>query len=81
MITDGTLLPRVIRSDHLKDPQRVGEPLCTHSQMIRYVDQAGQWVVEIHQYLRHDNTIGASGRPDPKRLRIGGIVYAIPAQG
>jgi hypothetical protein len=29
----------------------------------------------VHRYLRTDGTLGASGRPDPKRLREGGILY------
>jgi hypothetical protein len=29
----------------------------------------------IHRYLRPDGTLGASGRPDPKRLVEGGVKY------
>jgi len=36
--------------------------------MIRYLDTLGDPVVEVFQYLRSDGTLGASGRPDPKRL-------------
>jgi len=80
MIAAGQLVPEFLRNDHLKEPEKRKEPFCTHSQFIRYSDHAGQWVVEVHQYLRPDKTIGAGGRPDPKRLRIGNTVFAIPRQ-
>ena len=31
----------------------------------------GNWVVEVHQDLGPDGTRGGSGKPDPKRLRVG----------
>lgn len=37
----------------------------------------GQKVAGVHQYLRVDGTLGASGRPDPKELLIGGVLYII----
>ena len=77
MIANGLLIPEYLRNDHLKEPEKVGEPHCTHGQMIRYSDKAGQWAVEAFQYLRPDKTIGASGRPDPKRLRVGNKVYIV----
>jgi len=80
MIANGVLTPTFLRNAHLKEPQKAGEPLCTHGQLIRYRDQTGQWVVEVFQYLRPDNTIGGSGRPDPKRLRIGNTVFIVDTQ-
>lgn len=53
------------------------EPLCTRSQMISYRDPDGNEVARVHQYLRTDGTLGASGRPDPKRLLDGGILYRL----
>ncbi|HXM05112.1 MAG TPA: hypothetical protein VN939_21040 [Chthoniobacterales bacterium] len=44
------------------------EPFCTYSQMISYRDASDNEVARVHQYLRPDGTIGASGKPDPKRL-------------
>lgn len=71
-IDNGTLTPNYIRNNHLSQPELVNEPVCTHSQVIRYCDSNGNWLVEVHQYFHSgDNTIGGSGRPDPKRLRIG----------
>jgi len=53
------------------------EPYCTRSQLISYVDTGGTEVARVHQYVRPDGTIGASGRPDPKRLLEGGILYRL----
>jgi len=80
MITDGLLMPKFLRNAHLEKPAERKEPYCTRSQTIRYSDNADHWVVEIHQYFRPDKTIGASGKPDPKRLRIGNTVFAVDIQ-
>lgn len=77
MITQRQLVPTFLRNDHLKKPEEKGEPHCTRSQMIRYVDDTGNWVVVIHQYFRQDKSIGGSGRPDPKRFRIGNTVFTV----
>ena len=71
---DGHLSPTMLRHAHLKDPAARGEPSCTHSRIIRYLDATGNWVAEVHQYLRPDGTRGGSGKPDPKRLRIGSTI-------
>jgi hypothetical protein len=53
------------------------EPYCTHSQMVSYRDASGNEVARVHQYLRPDGTIGASGKPDPKRLSADGTLYRL----
>lgn len=53
------------------------EPYCTHSQMISYRDTDNNEVARVHQYLRTDGTLGASGKPDPKRVSVGGILYRL----
>jgi len=55
----------------------VGEPVCTRSQIAVYLDQYGEKSAIVHQYLRPDGALGASGRPDPKWLLVGGLVYAV----
>src|SRR5215831_17614223 len=75
LIASGHLVPHILSDRILQNPNLRGEPQGTRSQTIRYVDLAGQWVVEIHQYLRPDGSLGASGRPDPKRLRIAGTIF------
>jgi len=80
MIAEGQLMPKLLRNDHLKKPEEKGEPYCTRSQVIRYSDKTGHWVVEVHQYFRPDKTVGGSGRADPKRLRIGNTVFTVDIQ-
>jgi hypothetical protein len=64
------------RNSHLKKPPE-GEPYCTHSQIVLYYDQSGLWVALVHQFLRPDGKIGASGKPDPKRLILLDKILAI----
>lgn len=75
LIDSGDLAPQMLSDRVLQNPHLRGEPPGTRSQTIRYIDIAGQWVVEIHQYLRADGSLGASGKPDPKRLRIAGTIF------
>jgi hypothetical protein len=53
----------------------VNEPPGTKSQIIAYLDAKGRMIAVVHQYLRPDGTLGASGRPDPKKLLLNGILY------
>ena|ERR1700722_2265623 len=53
------------------------EPFCTYSQMLSYFDKDGNEVARVHQYLRPDGTVGASGKPDPKRLLKDSILYRL----
>ena len=80
MIKAGQLVPKYLRNKHLMEPEKVGEPPCTHAQMVRYSDERGQWKVEFFQYQRADGTIGASGKPDPKRLRINSAIFVVDTQ-
>lgn len=54
-----------------------GEPFCTRSQMISYRDLDDNEVARVHQYLRTNGSLGASGKPDPKRLYENGILYRL----
>ena len=54
------------------------EPLCTHSQMVSYREPSTDYeVARVHQYLRPNGDIGASGKPDPKRLYKDGELYRL----
>jgi hypothetical protein len=53
------------------------EPFCTFSQMISYRDASDNEMARVHQYLRPDGTVGASGKPDPKRLFVDGTLYRL----
>jgi len=71
----GQLTVHINRNTH---PSRTeaSEPFCTQTQEISYFDGPVE-VVRIHQYLRPDDTLGASGQPDPKRIFEGGILYRL----
>jgi hypothetical protein len=64
----------IIRDGHPSAP-KANEPFCTRSQTIIYRDTAGHRVAVVHQYLRQDGTLGASGAPDPKKLWREGVVF------
>lgn len=73
----GEFTPVVIEDRH-PSLMKANEPYCTKSQMVSYRDKDNNEVVRVHQYLRPDKTIGASGRPDPKRLLKDGVLYKLP---
>ncbi len=65
-----------IRRDAHPTTLRCPEPFCTRSQIVDYRDSSGQLLAIAHRYVRRDGTIGASGRPDPKRMLVDGVQYA-----
>lgn len=74
----GELMQSLMADSHPSSP-RANLPICTRSQMVAYFDK-GVKVALVHQYLRPDGTLGASGRPDPKRLLLGGAAYRFSSQ-
>lgn len=83
MFNEGCYLERIrsreLHPGKVKDkhpaPLKSGQPWCTHSQFITYLDANDQEVVRVFQYWREDGSLGASGIPDPKRLIVDGIIY------
>lgn len=73
---DGRLIARVMKDKHPETPPG-GEPYCTRSQIIYYYDLNQRAVAVVHQYLRRDGSLGASGRPDPKRLILGDRIISV----
>jgi hypothetical protein len=71
----GELSELVLEEGH-PSPPRAQEPFCTRSQLVAYYE-GGTKVAEVHQVVRPDGDLGASGRPDPKRLLAGEILYVI----
>jgi hypothetical protein len=73
---DGEFTKILLKDRH---PSRIeaDEPVCTMSQLVSYRDGADSEVARVHQYLRQNKTIGASGKPDPKRMFVGGILYRL----
>jgi len=67
----------VLLEDRHPSLMLANEPFCTHSQMVSYRDAKDNEIARVHQYLRPDRTIGASGKPDPKRLLIGDTLYRL----
>lgn len=74
MLNDGDLIPTLWRDSHLKNPH--SEPKCTRSQILIYWTTRREPVALVHQYLRPDGSLGASGRADPKRVVVENEVYA-----
>jgi len=69
-------LTAVVIEDRHPSLSLAREPFCTRSQMISYRDGT-QEIARVHQYMRTDGTIGASGKPDPKRLFENGVLYRL----
>ena len=67
----------VLLEDRHPSLTAANEPFCTRSQMVSYRDANNQEIARVHQYLRTDGTLGASGKPDPKRLFKDGILYRL----
>src|SRR5437867_101867 len=67
----------VLREESHPAPQDSGQPYCSRSQIIAYRDESGDDVALVHQYLRPDGTLGASGRPDPKEVYYDGTLYYV----
>jgi len=47
------------------------------SELLSYRDLNGNEVARVHQFRRPDGTLAASGKPDPKRLFEGGVLYRL----
>lgn len=73
-INQGLLSAQVRASKHPSSP-KAKEPFCTKSQFITYSDGKNQKVAWAHRYLREDGSLGASGKPDPKKIVLDGTTY------
>lgn len=61
-----------------EDAQKaLGLPPGTKSQMLSYRDSNNLELARAHRYLLPDGTLGASGKPDPKRVLKDGILYRL----
>ena len=77
LIEAGLLEPTLQEDRHLEHPERLHEEFCTRHQWKRYVDADGEIIVETSNFLRPDGSLGASGRPDPKRMRVGDRLWVL----
>ena len=78
-VRSGELTTILKRNSH-PDPPPTGESLCTRSQIVYYYALDGHAVAVVHQYLRPDGTIGASGLPDPKRLILRDRIISVRSE-
>jgi hypothetical protein len=74
-VQSGILKTKLMANKH-PAPERSGQPFCTRSQIVMYLSEDEE-VARVHQYLRPDGTIGASGLPDPKRMIRAGVIYYV----
>lgn len=72
-------LRAIVSSERHPSSPKAPVPYCTRSQMISYLDRNGKKLAMAHQYLRPDGTLGASGKPDPKRVVHDGVLYYVVA--
>lgn len=72
----GELTQALVAESH-PSPPRASLPPCTRSQILAYFDQLGVKVALVHQYLRPDGSLGASGKPNPKKLLVDGWLYVV----
>jgi hypothetical protein len=75
-LKQGELIEKLDREGH-PSPKFSGEPPCTRSQIIAYLDSSGHRVAVVHQYLKKDGTLGGSGKPDPKKVFYQGKLYVV----
>jgi len=77
LIKEGKLVKKMLRDREIKSPEPYQGPKGTRTQYIRYTDSNGKIMVEFHQYLRPDGTLGAGGKPDPKKLKVGNTLWVV----
>lgn len=55
----------------------VGLPPGSRTEMLSYLDENGAELARAHRFVLPDGSIGASGKPDPKRVFKDGKIYRI----
>jgi hypothetical protein len=75
-VKSGEFSPHIGYEGH-PSPPKSGQVFCTRSQFISYYDAEHNKVFSVHQYLCPDGSIGGSGTPDPKELRIDDTIYFV----
>lgn len=70
----GEFIVRVHYNKHYnrRQAREKGFTYCTHSQAVRYyLDDETNLIAVMHQIRNPDGTLGTSGKPDPKFLKLG----------
>lgn len=57
-------------------PQTANQRPGTMSELVDYWDGSTR-VARVHQYRRPDDSLGGHGRPDPKSIHEGGVLYYV----
>ena len=75
IFNDGDYYAKVLRNELVAVVERDGlaspamnQPPGTRSQTVRYYDRESGPVAFVHQFVMPDGSLGASGKPDPKRI-------------
>ncbi len=55
----------------------VGLPPSSRSEMISYRAENGEELARAHRYVLPDGSVGAGGKPDPKRIFKDGTLYRL----
>ena len=63
----------VVKTDRVLQTE-TAFPLGTRAQIVYYMRGQTRMAV-VHQYILPDGSLGASGRPDPKMVRDGLIIF------
>jgi len=78
-LKSGSLTACIVRQNH-PSPPLAFVPYCTRSQLLSYHEKSGKKVAIVHQYLKPDGMLGASGKPDPKFVLYNGVRYHLAAK-
>jgi hypothetical protein len=65
-----------VKNQSHADPSKSGQVFCTYSQIVSYSDDEVE-VLRAHRYLLPNNTLGASGMPDPVRIFDGQTIHKL----
>ena len=76
-IRAGEIIKVVAEERPLRDNSVRGWIPGTMSQEIHYLDKEGVLWAKAHQYYRPDGELAAGGKPDPKRVRVGNVLYRL----
>jgi len=74
-VRDGTWTSHVLASH--RSTLLSHEAVEITSVMLSYRDRDGNEMARVHQFVRPDGSLAASGKPDPKRLIQDGVMYRL----
>lgn len=60
-----------------RQARKRGHRYCSRSQVVRYLDDDRNLIAVVHQIRTPDGNLGASGKPDPKYLRLDDVALKV----